>query len=71
MMVSSRFGLLSLLVWMGNLPYYPLGITLEASGWLTQGTSNRISSVQRIDRIQQVVASFSVLFIVIIVSELY
>ena len=38
MMVSSRFGLLSLLVWMGNLPYYPLGITLEASGWLTQGT---------------------------------
>ena len=36
MMVSSRFGLLSLLVWMGNLPYYPLGITLEASGWLTR-----------------------------------
>ena len=34
MMVSSRFGLLSLLVWMGNLRYYPL----EASGWLTQGT---------------------------------
>ena len=38
MMVSSQFGLLSLLVWMGNFPYYPLGITLEASGWLTQGT---------------------------------
>ena len=38
MMVSSRFGLLSLLVWMSNLPYYPLGITLEASCWLTQGT---------------------------------
>ena len=38
LMVSSRLGLLSLLVWMDNLLYYLLGITLEASGWLTQGT---------------------------------